>query len=332
MQIRLITESDVHRLLPMAECIDLMAETFRTLAKCGAENPLRSLLRFPDGSGVLGMMPAYLDSPQTTGIKVVTVMPGNHGTRYASHQGLVLLFELQHGCPVAMVDASSITAIRTAAVSAVATRLLARQDATRLAILGSGVQAQTHLEVMLQVRDISNVRVWSRSRENAVSFVAREGGKHDVPIAVAETAEEVVAEADIVCAVTSARTPILNGAWLKPGAHINAVGACFPTARELDTEAVAQSRLFADLRESTLNEAGDFLIPKQEGAIGDEHILAELGQLLLEQEKGRTSDSDITLFKSLGLAVEDLAAAHYIYQQAEKSDSGTIFDFKGDRT
>lgn len=330
MKIQFLNEASVYRLLPMTKCIDLMAETFKTLAKGGAENPLRSLLRFPDGSGILGMMPAYLVSPQTTGIKVVTVMPGNHGTEYDSHQGMVLLFEPEHGRPVAVVDASSITAIRTAAVSAVATQALARQDAARLAILGSGVQATTHLKAIQSVRKISEVRVWSRSRDHAESFVRDESENYDVPLEVADTAEQAVAVADIICTVTLAREPILNGAWLKPGVHINAVGACFPTARELDTAAVVQSRLFVDSRESALNESGDFLIPKREGVIGEEHILGELGEVLLKQVAGRNSDTDITLFKSLGLAVEDLAAAHYVYQQAEKVESGIVLDLKGD--
>lgn len=329
MQVRILTERDVYKLLPMTECIDVMAETFKTLARGGGVNPLRTLLRFPDGNGILGLMPAYLAAPKSAGIKVITVMPGNHGTDYDSHQGFVLLFEVEHGCPIAMLDASSITAIRTAAATGVATQILARKEAKTLAILGSGVQARTHLEAMCKVRDISEVRVWSRSADNTKSFAKRESGKYGVPIQTAASAKEAVMNADIICTTTSAQQPILSGEWISPGAHINAVGACFPTARELDTAAVVKSRLFVDRLESALHESGDFLIPKKEGAIDDDHILGEIGDILLGKIEGRKSDDEITLFKSLGIAVEDLAVAHYIYEKAEKADKGITVDLSG---
>lgn len=326
MQVRILTQRDVYDLLPMAECMDVMADTLKTLARGNGVNPLRTMLRFPDATGLLGMMPAFLGSPRSVGIKVVTVMPGNHGTEYDSHQGMVMLFEVEHGCPLALIDASSITAIRTAAVSGVATKLLARNDAKKLAILGSGVQARTHLEAMHQARKITEVRVWSRSESRARAFVEREATRYGSTMQVTVSAREAVAEADIICTTTSAREPVLAGAWISPGAHINAVGACLPAFRELDTEAVTGSRLFIDRRESTRSEAGDFLIPKSEGAIDENHILGEIGEILLGQVEGRRSSDEITLFKSLGLAVEDLGAAHHVYQKALKSGTGVSVD------
>ncbi|MFQ5639804.1 MAG: ornithine cyclodeaminase family protein [bacterium] len=332
MHVRILSENDVYNLLPMAECMDVMAETLKTLARGDGVNPLRSLLRFPDGSGILGMMPAYLGDPRTAGIKVVTVMPGNHGTEYDAHQGLVLLFEVEHGCPLALIDASSITAIRTAAVSGVATELLARADAQRLALLGSGVQARTHLEAMLQVRTITDVRIWSPSQNHARDFSEREKSKHNLTVDVAPSAKAAVVNADIICTATSSRQPVLCADWISPGAHINAVGACLPAARELDTETVMRARLFVDRLESALNEAGDFLIPKKEGAISDNHILGEIGEILLGQVDGRKSDEEITLFKSLGIAVEDLGAAYYVYEKAVKLGVGVSIELGGPKS
>ncbi len=329
MQIRILSERDVYDLLPMAECMDVMEETLKTLGRGDGVNPLRSMLRFPGGNGLLGLMPAYLGSPKTTGIKVVTVMPGNHSTEYDSHQGLVMLFEVEHGSPLALIDASSITAIRTAAVSGVATQLLARKDAKKLAILGSGVQARTHLEAVLKARKIREVSVWSRTESHACDFTERESAKHNIEMKVASTVQEAVSEADIICTTTFAQEPVLNGEWISPGAHINAVGACVPTFRELDSAAVVGSRLFVDRLESALNEAGDFLIPKKEGVIDDSHILGEIGDILLGKVQGRKSDDDITLFKSLGIAVEDLGAAHYIYEKALKAGTGVAVDLGG---
>jgi ornithine cyclodeaminase len=280
---------------------------------------------------LLGLMPAYLGTPACIGIKVVTVMPGNHGTPWDAHQGAVLLFEAEHGRLLAVIDASAVTALRTGAVSGMATRALARHDAGRVAILGSGVQAASHLEAMLVARDVSTVTVWSRSEANARRFAERESAKHGIAVRVAATAREAVEGADIVCTTTSAKEPVLEGAWLSPGTHVNAAGACFPGARELDTFAVVRSRLFVDRRESALNEAGDFLIPRKEGAVGDDHIVAELGDVLLGRSPGRRSGDEVTLFKSLGIGVEDLAAAHRLHRRAEAEGSGVACSLGGRR-
>jgi ornithine cyclodeaminase len=324
MDVRVISGAEVARLLPMDRCIEIMAEALAALARGEAVLPLRSLVWLPDRSGLLGLMPAHLGSPRALGLKVVSVFPGTHATGRDSHQGVVILFDPHDGRPLTIIDASSITAIRTAAVSGVATRLLARPDAGDLAILGSGVQARTHLEALRAVRPLRRVRIWSRTPERAERFArlaARPGGLAVEPVG---SAREAVLGADLVCTVTAAAEPVLLGEWLAPGAHVNAAGACFPAARELDTPAVVRSRLFVDRRESALNEAGDFLIPKREGAIGDEHIAGELGEVVIGRVPGRRSESEITLFKSLGLAVEDLAAAHHVHEQAVARGAGAV--------
>jgi len=210
---------------------------------------------------------------------------------------------VENGRPLAMMDGSTITGIRTAAVSGLATRLLAREDATTLAILGSGIQARTHLAAMKAVRGLTAVRVWSRSEENARRFAERESRRHGIPVETAGSVREAVAGAEIICTTTSSREPILSGEWISPGAHINAVGSCLPNCRELDTAAVVRTRLFVDRRESAFNEAGDILIPKREGAIEDAHILGEIGEILLGQVKGRESVDDITLFPTFGILI-----------------------------
>ena len=332
MKVLMVNHQEVQQWLSMGECVEAMADVFKILHRGNAVNPLRNLMWLPDKSGLIGMMPAYLADGRVMGLKAISVFPGNHATEYDSHQGTVMLFETQNGRLLAMVDAGKVTAIRTAAVSAVATRLLAARDAENLAILGSGVQAAAHLEAMRVVRDIKHVRVWSRNFDHARSFAERESVDPSLDIQAFENAQCAVDGADIICTVTSSTDPVLQGDWIMPGAHINAVGSSVPFARELDTAAVVKSKLFVDRRESTLNEAGDFLFPKKEGAINDDHVLGELGDILLENIKGRTSREDITLFKSLGLAVEDVAAAHHIYQKLSQQGDGRWIEFNSTKT
>lgn len=332
MEVLIVNQTEVRKLLPMKECMDVMAETLAAVERGEAILPLRPVLRLPENVGALGMMPSYLRNIDAIGLKVITVFHGNHGTRYDSHQGAVLLFETSHGQLLSIMDASSITAIRTAAVSAVATRLLAREDATSLAILGSGVQAKTHLAAMMESRPLESVRVWSRNPEHAKHFAERERKRYkEVSISSASTVEEAVRGADIICTTTGAREPILMGEWIAPGAHINAVGSSVAFNRELDASAVRKSRLFVDRRESTLNEGGDFLLARKEGAVDDTHILGEIGELLLGKVEGRRSPDEITLFKSLGLAVEDLASANHIYRKAIDTGAGVSVELGGER-
>ncbi len=328
---RILTGDDVRALLPMTECMEVVEESLRVLARGEAMNPLRSALWFPDKTGLLGVMPGWLAFPRGAGIKVITVMPGNHGTPYDSHQGVVLLFEPEHGRPAAMIDASSVTAIRTAAASGVATRALAREDARILALIGTGVEATTHLEAMLAVRAFTEVRAFGRSADRARAFAERARGAHGVPVRVAGSAREAVEGADVVCTVTSSATPVVSGEWLAAGCHVNAVGACTPNARELDTEAVRRARLFADSRESVLNESGDFLLARSEGAFGDDHIVAELGEVLLGRDPGRRSPDEITVFESLGIAVEDVAVGQRLLEKARAAGVGVEVDLGGRR-
>jgi len=288
-------------------------------------------MRLPDPANMLILMPAYLGDPPALGLKVITIFPGNAGTEFDSHPGVVMLFDTAHGQPLAIMDASEITAIRTAAVSGVATRLLAREDAGDLALLGSGVQARTHLEAMLAVRPIRRVRVWSPTAGRLRAFAESASRRHGRAVEVSGSAREAVAGAEIICTCTASAEPVLLGDWIAPGAHINAVGSSTAGARELDTAAVARARLYVDRRESTLNEAGDFLIPKREGVIDDAHILGEIGDLLLDRAPGRTSPDDVTLFKSLGLAIEDVASARHIYEKARTQNAGTWVELGGAR-
>jgi len=331
MKVLIVNGSEVRDLLPMGECIGVMSDALSALARGDAILPLRPILWLPEKAGALGMMPAYLGNIQSVGLKVVTVFPGNHGTRYDSHQGAVLLFETGHGQLLSIMDASSITAVRTAAVSGLATRLLARENADTVAILGTGVQARTHLEAMLTVRPVKSIRVWSRNAEHVSKFVEREARKLSIAVVASSSAEEAVRGADIICTTTSSREPVLHGEWIAPGSHINAVGSSVAFARELDTAAVTNARLYVDRRESTLNESGDFIIAKKEGSIDESHIVGEIGDVILGKVKGRRSPDEITLFKSLGLAVEDLAAANHIYKKAAATNAGTLIELGGER-
>jgi len=329
MKVLIANQDVVSKLLSMEECIEVMTEALKMLAGGDVMLPLRNMLILPGGDNLMGLMPSYLGGIQSVGVKVIAAFPSNFGSEYDTHQGVVILFDTQHGLLRAIVDGTSITAIRTAAVSGVATRLLARPEAGDLAIIGAGTQAHTHLQAMKIVRSLRRVRVFSLPLEGAYAFAKNETDRHGIPIEVKETAQEAVEGADLICTTTTATKPVLQGDWISPGAHINAVGAFQPTTRELDSEAVVKARLFVDRKESTLKEAGEFLIPKGEGLIGDDHIVAELGDLLTGKDPGRLSTSEITLFKSLGIAIEDLAAAHYVLQKASAQQSGTWVEIGG---
>lgn len=325
----ILTQEEVRGLLDMPTCMDLMESALAALALGQAQNPLRRGLLLPDGESLVGMMPGSMTtgsgtaSPDAIGLKVVVVYPKNHGTPYDSHQGVVMLFDPADGRPTVILDGSEVTAIRTAAASGVATRLLAREGASTLALLGSGVQARTHLEAMACARDVREVRVFSPNPESRSAFARREADRHGLAVRAVGSAAEAVDGADLVCTTSSSKEPILKGEWIAPGTHVNAVGACVPKARELDTDAVARARVFVDCRESAMNESGDLLIPIQEGALTEEHLLGEISDLLLERVEGRTADDDITVFKSLGIAVEDLAAATHVLRRAREEGVGT---------
>jgi ornithine cyclodeaminase len=310
-KVLILSEHDVDELLVMEECIEVMAEALAALARGEVHNPLRQAIRAPGAPGLLGLMPAWRGGERPYyALKEVCVFPGNPARGLDSHLGAVVLHSGETGEPLAFINAASVTAIRTAAVSAVATRLLAREDAQVLAVIGSGVQGKSHLAAIPLVRAIREVRQYSRRAGNCASV------------------EEAVRGADIIVTATSAKEPIVRREWLSPGVHINAVGSSIAAARELDSATVAAASLFVDRRESTVNESGDYLFALREGAIsGPDHIRAELGEILTGAAEGRKSEGEITLFKSLGLAVEDLAAAAFLYEKARRLGRGMWVEF-----
>ena len=325
-ELLVLGHDDVKRLLPMEECIELMASVLADRARGNVWHPLRFVIRPPDEQSLMGLMPAHRSAPEAAyGLKVICIFPENPERGLDAHQGGVLLFDGATGELRALLDASAVTEIRTAAVSGVATRLLAREDARELAILGSGVQGRSHLEAMAKVRPFERARVFSRRPEHARSFAAE--ARAPFPVEAVASAEEAVRGADVVVTATTSREPIVRRDWLKPGAHVNAVGSSIPTARELDTDAIVAAALFADARESMANEGGDYLFAVREAGIGPEHIRAELGEVLVGAADGRRDDDELTVFKSLGIAAEDLAAAEYVYARATAAGAGTTVSF-----
>jgi ornithine cyclodeaminase len=322
-QIRILGGAEIKALLPMSACIELMRTTMIAVSEGRARIPPRTVLPVSPG-GLLGNMPGYLAEPECFGVKLLSLFPGNLAAGLSSHLGLVLLFEPKHGLPVALLDAAELTAIRTAAVSGLATQLLARDDAGDLAILGSGEQARSHLAAMQAVRPIRRVRVWSRTAAHAAGFAEEQGAAHGLTIEVAASAQAAVAGADLICTVTGSPEPILRGDLISPGAHLNVVGASRIAAAEVDTAAVARSRFFVDFRPSADNEAGELRRAIDAGAITAAHVLGEIGEVANGSAPGRTGPDDITLFKSLGISAEDLAAAHFVLQRAEAEGIGQV--------
>jgi ornithine cyclodeaminase/alanine dehydrogenase-like protein (mu-crystallin family) len=321
MSVLVLNQEEVERLLDMEGCIEAMADALGSLARGEVLVPLRFLVSPEDGASLLGLMPAHRGggSPLYS-LKTVAVFPENPRRGLDAHQGTVTLFDGETGEVRALMNASAITAIRTAAVSAVATRLLAREDARELAILGAGVQARTHLEAMRLVREFDRVRIYSPTAEHARAL-AEEGDAKAV-----ESAEEAVRGADIVVTATNSVEPVLRRDWLKEGAHVNAVGGRPPQMMELDPETIAAAAFYVDRRESAENEAGDYRRAVEEGAIGADHIRGEIGELLIGSVPGRAG-GELTIFRSLGLAVEDLAAAEYVVRRARESGAGIEVDF-----
>jgi ornithine cyclodeaminase len=326
MDVLILTAEDVSRLLPMRDCIAVMREALAALAEGRALVPLRLVMRVPEAGGFLGLMPGYIapdgSKSGALGMKAVAVFPGNASRGLDTHQGAVLLFEADTGRLSAVMDGATITAIRTAAVSGVATDVLARVDAAELAVLGAGVQARTHLEAIGAVRRIKRARIWSRNQQRAQQLADQEQDKLGFSVVAVGSAEAAVQNADIIATVTASPEPILQRGWLKEGVHINAVGSSIPSTRELDSATMAGARLFVDRRESALNEAGDLLIPMREGAVSADHIVAELGDVIVGKNPGRRSPDELTLFKSLGLAVEDVASAEFVVEKARASRVG----------
>jgi ornithine cyclodeaminase len=336
MKILILNHEEVLELLPIKECIPVMREALIALAAGKVHQPLRTIIRPPDATGVMGLMPAYRSGGMSGatpgdsaafGLKVVCVFPGNPAKGKDAHQGAVLLFSAETGELLAMMNASAITSIRTASVSGVATDLLARVDACNLAMLGSGVQARSHLIAMSQVRSIKRCRIASRHIEHAQNFAEEMQRDFSFPLEPVETVEAALEGADLIVSATTAVEPIVRREWISAGAHLNLVGSSTPHTREVDSETMAAVSLFVDRRESTINEAGDYLFAARDGVIGPDHIRAEIGEVLIGDKQGRTSPEEITCFKSLGLAIEDLFAAEYLFRKARELKVGTWVSF-----
>lgn len=316
MSIRFIDRSEVARRLTYDLCIPIVREAMIAFSRGETKQLLRSILPLSEGR-LFGAMLGALGAHAPFGAKVLSVFEGNALQGKQSHQGLVLLFDPESGVPVCIVHAGEITAIRTAAASAVATAALARPNAHRLALIGCGEQASTHLKAIANVRSLKAVTVWGRSAERARAFVERNQAKVGIQISAVASVEEAVADADIICTVTSASEPVLKGAWVQPGTHLNLVGSSYAGHAEVDNDLVVHSRFIADSREGILRQGAEFIRAKEASLIGDDHIVAEIGQVLSGEIEGRRSPREITVYKSIGHIVQDLASAWAIYSQPE---------------
>jgi ornithine cyclodeaminase/alanine dehydrogenase-like protein (mu-crystallin family) len=318
----LLTESDVRALLPMTDLIETMHIALAELSAGRVQQPLRTVLEIGPQHAFFGVMPAFIPKSGALGTKLVTVFGSNIAQGLPSHLATILLLDSTTGALLSVMDGRYITEARTAAVSAVSVKLLAHPDASRLAILGAGVQARSHLRAIACVRGLKEVRVWSPSGRSRTLFVEEMQSETTATLTAVDDARAAVADADVIVLATASREPVVQSAWIADGAHIAAVGACRPDQREMDTALVARARVFVDSRRGALAEAGDLVIPIAEGAFDATHIAGELGELAGAAVAARTTHREITVFKSLGMAVEDVAAAHLVYQRAMERGLG----------
>lgn len=313
---RFIDREEVARRLTYERCIPIVRDAMIAFSRGETRQLLRSVIPLADGR-MFGIMPGAMGERDVFGAKLISVFPENFARGIQSHQGLVVLFDPESGAPLCAAHAGEITAIRTAAASAVATDELARKDSRRLALLGYGEQAATHARAISKVRRLESITVWGRSTERVRAFAAVMQAELSLPLLVSPSVRDAVAEADIVCTVTAAPEPILKGEWLKPGTHVNVVGSGYAGPAEVDNDLVVRSRFFVDSREGVLQQGAEFLRAKTAGLIGDDHIVAEIGQVLAGDVAGRRSDDEITVYKSLGHVVQDLASAWALYSEKD---------------
>jgi ornithine cyclodeaminase len=304
---RIIDREEVAERLTYDLCIPVVRAAMIAFSRGETRQLLRQIIPLADGR-MFGVMPGAMGERAAFGAKVLSVFPENFEKGLQSHQGVVLLFDGETGKVACIAHAGEITAIRTGAASAVATGALARPEARRMALLGYGEQAATHARAISRVRPLEKVTVWGRSPERAGAFAAKMSAELGLPVEAAATAQAAVADADIVCTVSSAKEPILEGRWVKPGTHLNVVGSSFAGPVEVDNDLVARSRFIADSREGVLAQGAEFLKAKAAGVIGDDHVVGEIGQVLDGRLEGRQSADQITVYKSLGHIVQDLAA------------------------
>lgn len=318
----LLSEQDVRIVLPMADLIDAMETTLAKFSSNEVTQPLRTVIEVGLQKAFVGIMPAFIDEPAMLGTKVVSVFGSNAAVGLPTHLATIILLDPMTGELLSIMDGRYITEARTAAVSAVSVKHLARKDATRLAIIGTGVQARSHLEAITAVRQLEHVKVWSRSVANRTAFAQEMRARTTATITLASSAREAVHGADVIVLATASREPVVHSDWISNGAHVCAVGACRPDQREMDSALVARGRVFVDSRTGALAEAGDIILPMKEGAIREQHLAGELGEVVLGRIAGRTSPDEVTIFKSLGMAVEDVAAAHLAYLKAAERGLG----------
>lgn len=317
----LLSETDVRQLLRMPALIDAMERALAAYSNGAAQQPVRTVLKVGAEMAFFGVMPAHQQEPPALGAKLVTFCPGNAARGLPTHLATILLMDPSTGELQAVLDGRYITEARTAAASAAAARRLAREDAGVLAILGSGVQAASHLEALTLVRPVREVRVWSPTAAHRERFASEHSAAAPI-VRAAATAHDAVENVDLIVCATSSGTPVVLREWVRPGAHVCAVGACRPDMREMDTALVASSRLFVDSRPGALAEAGDIVIPIREGRLHANDIAGEIGELFAGHVDGRTSPDQITIFKSLGMAIEDVAAAEMAYRRAVETGLG----------
>ena len=313
---RFIDREEVSRRLTYEICIPIIRSAMTKFSRGETKQLLRSIIPLSEGR-VFGIMPGAMGTQGPFGAKLISVFHENSARGIQSHQGLVVLFDPSTGAPVCAVHAGEITAIRTAAASAVATDALARKDARRLALLGYGEQAKRHAQAMGKVRNLKSIVFWGRSLDRAHAFAEHMQTELAVPVAAVRAVQDAVAEADIICTLTSSAEPILKGEWVRPGTHLNLVGSSYAGPVEVDNELVVRSRFFVDSREGVLNQGAEFLRAKAAGLIGDDHIVGEIGDVLASEIEGRRSPEEITVYKSLGHIVQDLASAWALYSQQE---------------
>jgi len=324
-----LSQSEVNSLLTMRECIDVVEEGFRELTFGTAKLPRRVSLQIPVEDGWLGVMPAFLTHAGSLATKIVTVYPHN-ATKYniPSVSAAIVLNNIETGRVETVMEGSQVTAMRTGAVSGVAAKHLARDDATRVGLFGAGVQARKQLQAIREVRKITSVAVYDTNKELAKNLAAQASADGSLTVSVADNPDEAVQNSDIVITATTSSTPVFNGGVLRPGTHVSAIGAFTPTMRELDSTTVSTSKIVVDSIEAALEEAGDILIPLKEGVIQRQDIWAELGEIVTGRKRGRTSEEEKTVFKSVGLGIQDAAVAKLVFQKARSQGIGTQFDFE----
>ena len=320
---KIITETMVETHLTMKDCIAAMRGAMSSVSRGDTTLPIRQYMPIPDTQGKMALMPGTITSPDVYGIKLVCKYVREPGSPYGTHVGMVLVFDSETGLPLAMVEGSSLTAIRTAAVSALATHILANPDCETLAILGCGEQARRHIHAMLAVRSPKKIFVWGRNLTRAETFAKRLSTETGQTILAIESAKEAVESADLICTTTSSKTPVLQGDWVKSGTHLNLVGAAIASSREVDDALVLKSRYFTDYRPAAMAAAGELLDAIKNDVVTEGHVVGEIGEVIESSIKGRISSQDITVYKSLGVAAQDLAAAHWLYEKSLKLDFGT---------